>query len=52
MEEAQGSDVQGRSIIIDFTGEKSQKGSRGELRCCLGPVCPVLLWTRSVVDEC
>lgn len=29
MEEAQGSDVQGRSIIIDFTGEKSQKGGRG-----------------------
>uniref|UniRef100_A0A9J8BG34 Nucleolin n=1 Tax=Cyprinus carpio carpio TaxID=630221 RepID=A0A9J8BG34_CYPCA len=28
MEEAQGSDVQGRSIIIDFTGEKSQKGGR------------------------
>uniref|UniRef100_A0A8C2ANN3 Nucleolin n=1 Tax=Cyprinus carpio TaxID=7962 RepID=A0A8C2ANN3_CYPCA len=28
MEEAQGSDVQGRSIIIDFTGEKSRQGSR------------------------
>lgn len=30
MEEAQGSDVQGRSIIIDFTGEKSRQGSRSE----------------------
>ncbi|XP_052445492.1 nucleolin isoform X2 [Carassius gibelio] len=28
MEEAQGTDVQGRSIIIDFTGEKSQKGGK------------------------
>ncbi|XP_059400119.1 nucleolin-like [Carassius carassius] len=28
MEEAQGSDVQGRSIILDFTGEKSRQGSR------------------------
>ncbi len=38
MEEAQGADVQGRSIIIDFTGDKSQKGGRGKLRCCLGQV--------------
>ncbi len=30
LDEAQGTDVQGRSIIVDFTGEKSQKGSRGE----------------------
>ncbi|XP_016118303.1 nucleolin-like [Sinocyclocheilus grahami] len=28
MEEAQGSDVQGRSIIVDFTGEKSRQGGR------------------------
>lgn len=27
LEEAQGADVQGRSIIVDFTGGKSQKGS-------------------------
>uniref|UniRef100_A0A8C1MR09 Nucleolin n=2 Tax=Cyprinus carpio TaxID=7962 RepID=A0A8C1MR09_CYPCA len=30
MEEAQGSDVQGRSIIIDFTGEKSRQGTVGQ----------------------
>ncbi|KAG7217532.1 hypothetical protein INR49_021459 [Caranx melampygus] len=28
LEEAQGADVQGRSIIIDFVGEKSQKGAK------------------------
>lgn len=28
MEEAQGSDIQGRSIMIDFVGEKSQKGAK------------------------
>uniref|UniRef100_A0A8C7ZYR2 Nucleolin n=1 Tax=Oryzias sinensis TaxID=183150 RepID=A0A8C7ZYR2_9TELE len=28
MEEAQGADVQGRSIILDFVGDKSQKGGR------------------------
>lgn len=27
LEEAQGSDVQGRSIMLDFVGEKSQKGA-------------------------
>lgn len=29
LEEAQGLDVQGRSIIVDFVGEKSQKGAKG-----------------------
>lgn len=29
LEEAQGIDVQGRSIIVDFVGEKSQKGAKG-----------------------
>lgn len=28
MEEAQGADVQGRSIIVDYVGDKSQKGGR------------------------
>ncbi|KAJ8277190.1 hypothetical protein GJAV_G00072390 [Gymnothorax javanicus] len=28
LEETQGTDVQGRSIIVDFTGDKSQKGAR------------------------
>lgn len=28
MEETQGSEVQGRSIIIDYTGEKSHMGAR------------------------
>lgn len=28
LEEAQGLDVQGRSIIVDFVGEKSQKGGK------------------------
>lgn len=28
LEEAQGADVQGRSIMIDFVGEKSQKGAK------------------------
>lgn len=28
LEEAQGIDVQGRSIIVDFVGEKSQKGGK------------------------
>lgn len=28
LEEAQGADVQGRSIIIDYVGDKSQKGGR------------------------
>uniref|UniRef100_A0A8C9RBV8 Nucleolin n=1 Tax=Scleropages formosus TaxID=113540 RepID=A0A8C9RBV8_SCLFO len=28
LEEAQGAEVQGRCIIVDFTGEKSQKGGR------------------------
>lgn len=28
LEEAQGADVQGRSIIVDFVGEKSQKGAK------------------------
>lgn len=26
LEEAQGAEVQGRSIIVDYTGDKSQKG--------------------------
>lgn len=30
LEEAQGADVQGRSITVDFTGEKSRQGGRGE----------------------
>ncbi|KAJ8374320.1 hypothetical protein SKAU_G00049000 [Synaphobranchus kaupii] len=29
LEEAQGADVQGRSIMVDYTGDKSQKGARG-----------------------
>lgn len=29
LEEAQGLDVQGRSIMVDFVGEKSQKGGKG-----------------------
>lgn len=28
LEEAQGIDVQGRSIMVDFVGEKSQKGGK------------------------
>ncbi|XP_019730935.1 nucleolin isoform X1 [Hippocampus comes] len=28
LEEAQGSDIQGRSIMLDFVGEKSQKGAK------------------------
>ncbi|XP_062306063.1 nucleolin isoform X2 [Osmerus eperlanus] len=28
LEEAQGAEVQGRSIIVDYTGDKSQKGGR------------------------
>lgn len=28
LEEAQGADVQGRSIMVDFVGEKSQKGGK------------------------
>lgn len=28
LEEAQGADVQGRSIMVDFVGDKSQKGAR------------------------
>ncbi|KAM6963244.1 nucleolin [Aplochiton taeniatus] len=28
LEESQGADVQGRSIMVDFTGDKSQKGGR------------------------
>lgn len=28
LEEAQGADVQGRSIMVDFVGEKSQKGAK------------------------
>ncbi|XP_026201748.1 nucleolin isoform X2 [Anabas testudineus] len=28
LEEAQGADVQGRSIIVDYVGEKSQKGAK------------------------
>ncbi|XP_047443286.1 nucleolin [Mugil cephalus] len=28
LEEAQGTDLQGRSIIVDYVGEKSQKGAR------------------------
>lgn len=28
LEEAQGSDLQGRSIIVDYVGEKSQKGAK------------------------
>lgn len=28
LEEAQGTDIQGRSIIVDFVGEKSQKGGK------------------------
>lgn len=30
LEEAQGADVQGRSIMVDFTGEKSRQGGRCE----------------------
>lgn len=28
LEEAQGADVQGRSIMVDYVGDKSQKGGR------------------------
>lgn len=37
IEEAQGADVQGRSIIIDYTGEKRGQGGRapGWLNCGL-----------------
>lgn len=28
LEEAQGADVQGRSIIVDYVGDKSQKGGK------------------------
>lgn len=28
LEEAQGADIQGRCIIVDFTGQKSQKGGK------------------------
>ena len=28
LEEAQGADVQGRAIMVDYVGEKSQKGAR------------------------
>lgn len=28
LEEAQGADVQGRSIIVDYVGDKSQKGAK------------------------
>lgn len=28
MGEAQGADIQGRSIIVDYVGEKSQKGAK------------------------
>lgn len=28
LEEAQGADVQGRSIMVDYVGEKSQKGAK------------------------
>lgn len=34
LEEAQGLDVQGRSIIVDFVGEKSQKGGKGAGKFC------------------
>lgn len=27
LEEAQGADVQGRSIMVDYVGDKSQKGA-------------------------
>lgn len=29
LEEAQGADVQGRSIMVDYVGDKSQKGAMG-----------------------
>lgn len=29
LEETQGSDVQGRSIMVDFTGAKSRQSSKG-----------------------
>lgn len=37
LEEAQGADVQGRSIIVDYVGEKSQKGAKvaGEVFRCV-----------------
>lgn len=28
MEEAQGAELQGRSIMVDYVGDKSQKGAR------------------------
>lgn len=28
LEEAQGADLQGRSIMVDYVGDKSQKGAR------------------------
>lgn len=28
LEEAQGADVQGRAIMVDYVGEKSQKGAK------------------------
>lgn len=37
LEETQGSDVQGRSIIVDFTGDKSRQGGRGEKSATPGP---------------
>lgn len=33
LEQAQGADVQGRSIIVDFVGEKSQKGGKMAGKC-------------------
>lgn len=53
MEEAQGTEVQGRSIMVDFTGEKSQKGGRGELSDCVGVLSSLaldLLWMNLIMN--
>lgn len=41
LEEAQGAEVQGRSILVDYVGEKSQKGARvsGKLPFCQTESC-------------
>lgn len=40
LEEAQGADVQGRSIVVDYVGEKSQRGAKVSGRClgCVGMI--------------
>ncbi|XP_061634201.1 nucleolin [Phyllopteryx taeniolatus] len=34
LEEAQGCDIQGRSVVLDFVGEKSQKGAKVAVAAC------------------